>query len=148
MSESKTGERSTRLGDLEAAVMNVIWERGEATVEQVRAALQPERQPAYTTVMTVMSRLATKGMLVREKLGRAYVYRAAAEQSEVAGSMLSGLVQRLYGGSPARAIAHLIDTEQEVDEDELERLENLIHERRRRRRAADAQERRLAIDGH
>jgi predicted transcriptional regulator len=132
MNEPKTGERSTRLGDLEAAIMNVIWQLGEATVEEVRAALQPERQPAYTTVMTVMSRLAAKGVLAREKLGRAYVYRAAAEQSEVAGSMLSSLVQRLYSGSPARAIAHLIETEQEVDEEELERLESLIRERRQR----------------
>lgn len=131
MSEPKTGERSTRLGDLEAAIMNVIWQRGEATVEQVRGALQPEREPAYTTVMTVMSRLATKGVLVREKLERAYLYRAATEQSEVAGSMLSNLVQRLYSGSPARAIAHLIETEEEVDEEELERLEELIRARRR-----------------
>jgi len=133
MSESGTGERSTRLGDLEAAIMNVIWRQGEATVEQVRGALQPERQPAYTTVMTVMSRLASKGVLVREKLGRAYVYRAATEQSEVAGPMLSNLVQRLYSGSPARAIAHLIETEEQVDEEELDRLEDLIRARRRQR---------------
>jgi len=133
MSDSKAGERTAQLGDLEAAIMNVIWQRGEATVEEVRGALQPQRQPAYTTVMTVMSRLAGKGVLEREKRGRAFVYRAAADQSEVAGSILSGLVQRLYSGSPARAIAHLIETEEEVPEEELARLEDLIRARRQQR---------------
>lgn len=113
--------------------MNVVWQRGDATVEQVRAALAPQRDPAYTTVMTVMSRLATKGVLEREKRGRAYVYRATSEQSEIAGSMLSTLVGRLYAGSPGRAIAHLIETEEEVSAEDLARLEELIRARRRRR---------------
>ena len=125
-------DTSPRLGELEAAIMNVVWQKGEATVQEVRGALEPERSPAYTTVMTVMSRLATKGLLERHKSGRAYVYRPATEQAQLAGSMLSALVDRLYGGSAAHAIAHLIETEDEVDHDELERLERLIHERRKR----------------
>lgn len=133
MSKSKTDKAAARLGDLEAAIMNVIWERGEATVEEVRGSLDREKQPAYTTVMTVMSRLAEKGVLEREKQGRAFLYRAAAAQSEVAGSMLTNLVDRLYAGSPGRAIAHLIETEEEVGDDELARLEALIRERRSRR---------------
>lgn len=112
--------------------MDVVWKRGEATVEEVRGDLDRDKQPAYTTVMTVMSRLAEKGVLEREKQGRAYLYRPAAGRSEVAGSMLSGLVDRLYGGAPARAIAHLLETEEEVDDEELARLEELIRERRRR----------------
>ncbi len=134
MAIKNTRLRSARLGDLEAAIMNVVWQRGETTVEHVRAALAPERDPAYTTVMTVMSRLAAKGVLEREKQGRAYVYRATAEQSEIAGSMLSTLVERFYSGSPGRAIAHLIETEEEVSEEDLARLEELIRARRRRRK--------------
>jgi len=134
MSKSKASQASTRLGDLEAAIMTVIWECGEATVEEVRNSLDREKKPAYTTVMTVMSRLAEKGVLEREKQGRAFLYRAAANQSEVAGSMLTSLVDRLYAGSPGRAIAHLIETEEDVGDDELARLEELIRERRKRRR--------------
>ena len=133
MSDSKApnpDERSARLGDLEAAIMNVVWQRGKASVEQVRMTLAPGRNPAYTTVMTVMSRLADKGVLEREKEGRAYIYRAVAGHAEIAGSMLSSLVDRLYSGSPAQAIAHLIETEDEVDEAELARLEELIRARR------------------
>lgn len=65
------------LGELEGAVMNVVWSLGEVRVRQVHEALRPERDLAYTTVMTVMSRLAEKGVLERERRGRAYVYRAA-----------------------------------------------------------------------
>ena len=83
--------------------MSVVWRKGTATVGEVRSALKPGRSPAYTTVMTVMSRLAKKGVLERHKEGRAYVYRPVAEQDTVAGSMLSTLVARMYGGSSGRA---------------------------------------------
>jgi predicted transcriptional regulator len=62
------------LGDLERAVMEVVWYRGVASVHDVQDALA-EREPAYTTVMTVMNRLTAKGVLEREKRGRAFVYR-------------------------------------------------------------------------
>ena len=127
---SKKTTASPRLGELETAIMNVVWRKGEATVQEVRDALEPDRSPAYTTVMTVMSRLATKGLLERQKNGRAYVYRPATEQDQLAGSMLSSLVDKLYDGSATRAIAHLIETEDEVDDAELDRLEQLIRRRR------------------
>lgn len=112
--------------------MDVIWRLGEATVAQVRGVLERTHGPAYTTVMTVMSRLAEKGMLRRQKRGRAYLYRPVAERAEVAGSILSNVVERLYSGSSSAAIAHLIETREDVSESELERLEQLIRERRRR----------------
>ncbi len=133
MQKAQGGRSAPKLGDLEAAIMNVIWRLGEATVEEVRESLDREKQPAYTTVMTVMSRLAAKGVLEREKRGRAFLYRAATEQSEFAGSILSGVVDRLYAGSPGRAIAHLIETHEDVEDEELRRLEALIRERRNRR---------------
>lgn len=132
MVNNRKDKGSAILGDLEAAVMNVIWQRGEATVEEVRGSLERDRKPAYTTVMTVMSRLAEKGVLQRRKRGRAFLYRAVADQAEVAGSMLSNLVDRLYAGSPGRAIAHLIETEENVADGELARLEEMIRKRRTR----------------
>ena len=122
-----------RLGDLEAEIMRVVWDKGRASVAEVQRALEPARSSAYTTVMTVMSRLADKGLLSREKEGRAYVYRPAADQASVAGSLLSSLTRRLYGGSSARAIAHLIEADDAVPNEELERLEQLIREKRQSR---------------
>ena len=123
-----------QLGELEGAIMSVVWDRGEASVHEVREALEPGRRLAYTTVMTVMSRLAEKGLLARRKDGRAYLYRAAREREQLAGSLLSGLVSTLYAGSTGRAIAHLLETEEDIDEQELSRLEELIRRRRGERR--------------
>ncbi len=64
------------LGDLERAIMAVVWQHDEVSVRQVHEALE-DRDLAYTTVMTIMSRLAEKGILERRKEGRAFIYRPA-----------------------------------------------------------------------
>ncbi len=119
-----------QLGDLEADVMSVVWEKREATVQDVKDALAPNRKLAYTTVMTVMTRLAEKRVLNRRKEGRAYVYTPADSQEKVAGSLLRSLIQRFYNGATASAIAHLLETEDDVDEAELEGLEELLRAKR------------------
>ena len=125
------GDRGLPLGDLESDIMTVVWEKGEATVQDVQRALEPRRPLAYTTIMTVMSRLAHKGLLQRHKEGRAYVYAPAASQEKLAGSQLRSLVRRLYDGATGKAIAHLLETGEEISPEELERLEALIRARRR-----------------
>lgn len=81
-----------RLGDLERAVMDVLWDRSTpASVREVAEALQ-ERDLAYTTVMTVLDRLAGKGMVEREREGRAWSYRpAASREAYIAQLMLDAL---------------------------------------------------------
>ncbi len=130
----KNPKEINRLGDLEADVMSVVWEKGRASVQDVQDALAPSRSLAYTTVMTVMSRLAEKGVLEREKEGRAYLYRPAASQEKIAGSLLRSMVNRLYDGATGRAVAHLLQADSKVDDAELERLEQLIRSKRGKRR--------------
>lgn len=127
---SKRETNKAQLGELEAEVMNIVWEQGEATVQLVKDALAPERPLAYTTVMTVMSRLAEKGFLKRRKQGRAYRYSATSSQENLAGPMLRSLVQRLYDGAAGQAIAHLLDSDEKLDEEELQKLEDLIRQKR------------------
>jgi predicted transcriptional regulator len=133
MSKRKSTKEIDRLGDLEADVMSVVWESGKATVQEVKDALEPRRTLAYTTVMTVMSRLAEKGILERRKEGRAFYYTPVASQQKVAGSLLNSLVRRLYDGATGKAIAQLLETDENVDDAELERLEQLIRSKRRGR---------------
>ncbi|WP_246248283.1 BlaI/MecI/CopY family transcriptional regulator, partial [Micromonospora maritima] len=86
----------TRLGDLERAVMDVLWDSASAasdgvTVREVADALDG-RELAYTTVMTVLDRLAGKGMVQREREGRAWRYRpAATREAHIAQLMLDAL---------------------------------------------------------
>jgi BlaI family penicillinase repressor len=123
------------LGELETDVLGLVREKRKVTVQEVKEALAPRRALAYTTVMTVLSRLAAKGLLERQKQGRAYYYTPAASAEKVAGSLIRTLVRRLYAGSTGKAIAQLLDTEDGVDDAELERLEALIHSKRRARRS-------------
>ena len=64
------------LAPLELDCMNVLWPLGEATVRDVQQALRPTRPRAYTTIMTILDRLAQKGVVQRQKAGRAWLYRA------------------------------------------------------------------------
>jgi predicted transcriptional regulator len=130
MSKRKSAKEINSLGDLEADVMSVVWELGRATVQEVKDALEARRTLAYTTVMTVMARLAEKGILERRKEGRAFFYTPVASQQKVAGSLLNSLVRRLYDGATGKAIAQLLETDENVDDAELERLEQLIHSKR------------------
>ncbi|MEE2032346.1 BlaI/MecI/CopY family transcriptional regulator [Rhodococcus chondri] len=77
------------LGELESAVMDVLWQSDEPLrVRDVLARLEPERALAYTTVMTVLDNLHTKGMVSRSRVGRGYSYRAVRSREETAAELL------------------------------------------------------------
>lgn len=121
------------LGELENDIMEILWLHGEAAVREVHQLLEQHRKIAYTTVMTVMSRLAEKGILNRRKEGHAFIYSPVSSREEftntVVGSVISGLV-RDFGTS---AISQFLES---VDEEELENAEELarlIEEKRRQK---------------
>lgn len=94
----------TRLGELERAVMDVLWERsGPATVREVADTLHA-RELAYTTVMTVLDRLAGKGMVERERAGRAWSYRPAAPRAAYIAQLMLDALE--LGGSRDAALVH------------------------------------------
>jgi predicted transcriptional regulator len=121
------------LPDLEAAVMEVVWDRfpREFTVRDVLQVLETSREIAYTTVMTTVDRLAHKGILARETSGKAYVYRAAIDRAE----FLATVARQLAAAAPAMgresALSFLVELVGEADPAELDRLQRLIDERRR-----------------
>jgi predicted transcriptional regulator len=84
-------------GPLETEIMRQVWQHEQVTVRQVHRALSRQREIAYTTVMTTMSRLAEKGILKRTRQGMAYLYRAAMSRAEfdrmVVNAVLSGLME-------------------------------------------------------
>lgn len=86
---------NTFLGPLETAVMERLWKRRSATVRDVVDDLAPGRSLAYTTVMTIMTRLHAKGLLVRERDGKTYVYRPAFSRDEHRAKLSRDLVRGL-----------------------------------------------------
>jgi len=124
-------ERS--LGSLERDVMALVWDRREITV---RDACDRLGTVAYTTVMTTMDRLFRKGLLERRKVGRAFVYSAAASRKEIEGAVASELVHSLIHGEtgePLPILSSLVDAVSERDRALLDELERLIREKRRRK---------------
>ncbi len=113
--------------------MRALWKLGEARVPDVRRVLEWDRPLAYTTVMTVLSRLVEKGFLQREKEGRFYVYRPLIERHRVAGTALRGVVDRFFDGLGRGAVAHLLAEDDSLDDADLAELERLIRRRRQER---------------
>lgn len=95
------------LPDLELECMKVLWDGGELTVREVRERLRPRRTLAYTTVLTVLDRLAQKGAVSRRKMGRALLYQAAFSQAAAREAALARLVEHYFGGSRQFLLQHL-----------------------------------------
>lgn len=95
------------LAPLELDCMNTLWPMGEATVRAIRDRLAERRARAYTTIMTIMDRLARKGVVERRKTGRAYVYRPRLTAEEARAQALEQIIDGFFGGSRDLLVAHL-----------------------------------------
>jgi len=116
-----------RLGRLELQIMNVVWDRGKATVHDVKNALS-RRKPAYSTILTMMRKLEVKGYLEHEVDGRTYVYRPLISQQAVRQGVLGDLVERLFEGSTSLLLTSLVE-QNRISENELREIRKLIEER-------------------
>ena len=117
----------TTLTTQELAIMKVVWRLGHATVRDVYHALLENRHIAYTTVMTMMNVLETKGYLKKEKHERAYRYRPTRPQRTVISSMVREFVNRVFDGAPRPLLLHLVK-DNRLTSKEREDLAKLIDE--------------------
>ena len=95
--------------------MRIVWDRGRVTVRDVYEELRLRRTLAYTTVMTTMSALASKGLVRREREGRAFLYTPVVGDAEVARAMLDAVVDVVMGGRIAPLLDHLRRMRQPAD---------------------------------
>jgi BlaI family penicillinase repressor len=95
------------LAPLELDCMNTLWPMGEGTVREIRDRLAERRARAYTTIMTIMDRLARKGVVERHKTGRKYVYRPRLSAEEARAHALEQVLENFFGGSKERLLAQL-----------------------------------------
>jgi len=123
-----------RLGDLQLAIMQVIWNTTEATVTEVHAELFPSRGLALTTIATMLRKMEDRNLVAHRTDGRQYVYRALVEESEVRQSMMTDLADRLFHGDIAAMVGQLLD-EREIDTNEIDQLKQLIHEKEQHTRS-------------
>ena len=122
MSESE--EADVSLSDLQLDLMRVLWSRDEASVADIAVALMP-RELAHTTVATLLTRLAKRGLVSARRDGRQLIYRAEVAEPDVRRSMVGGLLRSVFGGDPKALLAHLVD-ERDVSSRDLDRVRELL----------------------
>jgi predicted transcriptional regulator len=108
--------------------MEVLWRRGEGTVQDVCACLGPEEHN-YKTVMTVLNRLAGKKVLARHREGKAFVYRPAKSREAFMADMSKGVMAGLVRDLGGAAVAQFVDVLDEVAPEHLAQLEALLRAR-------------------
>lgn len=121
------------LGELQTAVMEILWKESPLSVTEVEHKLQKKREIAHTTVLTILDRMHGKGFLLREKQGKAFVYspRYSKEEFErgVAQEVLSGLLSQ-FSEPAISAFVELVGE----DSDKLDQLEDLIRLKREQKK--------------
>jgi len=120
-----------RLGDLQLRIMRVLWDLGEGTVAEVLEKLDGEPL-AYTTVATMLRKMEDRGLLQHREEGLRFVYLPAVSATDVTRSMADDLVDRLFDGSLAGAVSHLLEN-REVSPGELAELQALITAHKKRK---------------
>jgi len=128
-------KKPLRLGDLQVAILRVLWEEREATVARVTEALSGRRR-APTTIATMLTKMERRGLVEHRVEGRQFVYRPILSESEVTRTMVADLTERLFEGDVSALVSHLIRSE-EIDRDELVRLRSMIVEREREEMSDD-----------
>ena len=112
--------------------MRIVWRLGEATVDDVRSAQPKRHRSAYTTVQTVLNRLLERGLLERERRGKAFVYRAAYDECEL---LARSIGRRLAGASLDARRAAMLNLVEGLRPEELEDIARLANRIRRDRKS-------------
>ena len=122
-------KKSPNLTEAELRLMDVLWEKGAATVGEVADALPQELGLAYNTVLTTLRILEEKGYVehTKSKEGRAFVYRTLVGRDEAGRSAVRYLVSRFFRNSPELLVLNLLQDE-ELSDKELGRIRNLLAE--------------------
>src|SRR5262245_9904705 len=105
--------------------MEIVWERGEATTNEVRRVLSRTRKVARNTVRTLLERMEDKGWLTHTAEGRTFLYRAARPRRDTIGQKVRDVVETLCGGSPETLVTALLDY-RGLRPDELKRVRDIL----------------------
>ena len=119
------------LGDLQLAILRALWERDEAPVSEVHAALR-ERGLALTTIATMLRKMEERQLVTHREQGRQFLYRAAVAPEQVQKNLVGDLVTRLFDGDPLALVNHLLRAG-DIELGELEDLRKAVTDAERRR---------------
>jgi len=117
-----------RFGELELSILKIVRELGRVTVRDIYKSLGSEG--SYTTIMTVMSRMADKGELMREKEGKQYIYWVDPQNDSPSKNILQRIQDKIFGGKSTAMVSYLLESDEEISDQDLLEIEKLIQKRR------------------
>lgn len=123
-------------GELEYAILTALWDLERATAREVHARAGEPAGLAYTTTATVLERLHVKGLIGREKVGRAFVYHPRADRHAVEGASLRRTLDWLLGPESQPAMARLVDAVESIRPELVDELAREVAKRRRKKRGS------------
>ncbi len=121
-----------QLGKLQRAVVELVWELGEATVRRVWEQLYPRKEVSYTTILAAMQRLEKSGWLQHRAEGKSNVYVPTRTREQAGVNSIRTFVQRMFDGNALLMFRHLVE-EGELSDEELQELQKLISRKRKER---------------
>ena len=120
------------LADREAEIMEVLWDAGPSTVAEVKQRVPDEL--AYTTVLTILRNLESKGYVTHDPEGKAHRYSPLVERDAAQRSALRAMADKFFKGSTAMVLTHLV-ADEKLKPDDLKRLRALLTKRSRKARS-------------
>ena len=117
--------KSPTLTEAELRLMDVLWQKGSATVQEILAALPEQPALAYNSVLTIVRILERKGYVRHQKQGRAFVYSPVVERQEATRSEIRRLVKRFFQNSHELLVLNILE-EESFDNEELKRLREML----------------------
>ena len=118
-------KRSETLTEAELRVMNVLWQKGACTVQQLLRGIPLELDLAYNTVLTTVRILEKKGYVRHVKEGRAHIYAPVVAREEASRSAVRQVVSRFFGNSHQSLLLNLLE-EQKINPEEIKRLREIL----------------------
>ena len=123
-------------GELELAVMSALWDRGRASAPEIHACVGESRGLVYTTIAKILDRLHSKGLVSRERGGKAFVYKPTIRREVVERARMKQALARILSPEVRPAMATLVDAVESLDPELLDELARQVQARRRSRRGS------------
>jgi len=121
------------LSEAQLGIMNIIWEKGEATVTEVWEEISKKRPVARTTIMTLITRLEEKGWLKHREIIPTYIYTATRTKEQSTGEIITGILNKVFAGSTENLMMTLLG-HKKVSRKELARIKEIIAQAERERK--------------
>ncbi|MBL7727831.1 MAG: BlaI/MecI/CopY family transcriptional regulator [Dinghuibacter sp.] len=120
-------EKFLKPTESEMEILQVIWDKGQASVRDVHESLLAHKDIGYTTTLKLMQIMFEKGLLTRDDSSRTHIYKPALSQEKAQKHLISKMINTLFSGSPANLVLQVLGNHK-TSEDELKKIEHLLEQ--------------------